>query len=65
MLATELKLKTYDSRGKKMKRKVGRNIQDEIKINQLRKKCKDMKMQLKNLNNYLDAVHNSNVMQKY
>lgn len=65
MLATELKLKTYDSRGKKMKRKVGRNIQDEIKINQLRKKCRDMKMQFKNLNNYLDAVHNSNVMQKY
>lgn len=65
MLATELKLKTYDSRGKKMKRKVGRNIQDEIKINQLRKKCKDMKMQFKNLNNYLDAVNNSNVMQKY
>lgn len=65
MLATELKLKTYDSRGKKMKRKVGRNIQDEIKINQLRKKCRDMKMQFKNLNNYLDAVNNSNVMQKY
>lgn len=37
MLATELKLKTYDSRGKKMKRKVGRNIQDEIK-NKLVKK---------------------------
>lgn len=39
--------------------------QDEIKINQLRKKCKDIKMQFKNLNNHLDAVNKSNVIQKY
>lgn len=45
MLATEnLRPMTQEE---KMKRKVGRNIQDEIKINQLRKKCKDMKMQFK------------------